>query len=87
MKVYFHFDSEVKLKEQQSSKYSLQLKDLAASFSIDLQGEFRINTYYGDDGPLGWQCLAYGKRIPAYTLEIVKTVNLPEIMNYSLIWA
>ena len=86
MKAYFHFDSEIKLKEEQKSKYSLELKDKTASFFIDLKGEFRINTYYGDDSPLGWQCLAYGKRIPAYTLEIVRKVNLPEIMNYSLVW-
>ena len=87
MKAYFHFDSKIKLKEEQKSKYSLELKDKAASFFIDLQGEFHINTYYGNDSPLGWQCLAYGNRVPAYTLEIVRKVNLPEIMNYSLIWA
>jgi len=86
LKAWFHWDRDIKIFPETDNIYKIQLSNSEARFLIEANGQFLINNYYGGDHQLGWQCLAYGKRVPAYTLEIVKEVHLPENINYSLIW-
>jgi len=84
MRAYFHFDNKIIVNTERENIFNIQLPNKITQFKLDIEKSFTINKYYGGDSPLGWQCLSYGNRLPAYTLEVVKTVKLPEVISYSM---
>ena len=57
--------------ECKKSKTNFQCK-------MDYINELKTEIYEGGEGPLGWQAVAYGKKLEAPTIKISGLVSLPK---------
>ena len=83
---YFHFNKDIKIKNKSNDVFLVSCHSFEAKLKIDLQTPYSINIHFGGGSPLGWQCVAYGNHVPAYTLEIVRKVELPENTSLTMEW-
>ncbi len=86
LSTWFHWDAEAEVTPDGNDTYFVKLGQTAALFKIHSRENMTACFHLGGSSPLGWQTVAYGKQLPAVTLEINQTVQLPETLEYSLVW-
>ena len=86
LRTWFHWDADAEVVQEYDSEYKINLSHTTASFMIHTKETQNVQLFKGGNSLLGWQTIAYGKRLPAATLEIVTQIQLPVVLEYSLVW-
>ena len=78
LRSYLHFAEGTKISEDYSGNCECKISKINFQYKMEHINEFKMDIYEGGDSQLGWQVVAYGKKLEAPTIEISGLVSLPK---------